>query len=135
METIEAIKKLVRDSSASTEAAWGAVSNVNALGPAWGAVSNVGALGQFQDTILDLNAQALAMYKLAVLEADRAETVAEMAEIWTEAHAFFARTLSLWQAVAVHDPLTNKLAEHYKKTLAKLKEVSEEHRQFFDCSE
>jgi hypothetical protein len=56
-KTIAAIKKVTRDSSVSMQAALSAASN--------------GAdCAQFQDTVLDLNAQALAMYKLAVLEAD-----------------------------------------------------------------
>jgi hypothetical protein len=56
------------------------------------------------------------MYKLAVLEADRAESVEEIAEIWTLTQTFFDQTFELWQVVRAYDQLSDKLLEHYKKS-------------------
>jgi hypothetical protein len=61
--------------------------------------------------------------------------VEEIAEIWTLTQAFFDQRFELWQAVRAYDQLSDKFLEHYKKTLARLKAVSEEHRAFFDCSQ
>jgi hypothetical protein len=69
------------------------------------------ALSVFRDAILDIHADALAFYKIAVLEARRAENADEVAAIWKEV-LWFARAMTDgWKHLQSFEPTTQVLVD------------------------
>ena len=117
---VREIKELAKDSAASSEQAAQALSESQ----------HAEDLKQFRDRVLDLEAEAITVYKMSVLEARRAESAAELAALWKETYFFYARTLALWRDLAAFDPASNSLVEHYRQTLSRLKNTAAEHYEF-----
>jgi hypothetical protein len=84
-------------------------------------------LNQVRDKLLDLTAEALALYKVAVLQARRTESMADVAALWEETHGFYAGMLAMWEAVAVSEPTTHGLIEYSRQVLTRLKGAPAEH--------
>jgi hypothetical protein len=90
------------------------------------------ALARFRDAILDLHADGLAFYKVAVLEARRADTAEEVAAIWKEVLGFARAMIGGWKHLQGFDPATQSLIDHYQALLSKLEAVASEHHRVHD---
>lgn len=88
------------------------------------------ALSFFRDIILDLRADTLAFYKVAVLQARRADTAEEVTAIWKEVLFFCDGMLAGWQHLRGFEPVTQSLIDDYRTGLERLKAVALEHFQF-----
>jgi hypothetical protein len=88
------------------------------------------ALSFFRDIILDVRANTLAFYKVAVLQARRADTAEEVTAIWKEVLFFCDGMLAGWQHLRGFEPVTQSLIDDYRKQLERLKAVALEHFQF-----
>jgi hypothetical protein len=68
---------------------------------------------QFRDALLDIIADALAMYRVTVAQARAAQSVDEVAALWKETHAEYASLLSFWTALdlvsSVKDAVTESI--------------------------
>jgi hypothetical protein len=84
-------------------------------------------LNNFADQILDVRADTLAFYKIAVLDARRANSADEVAAIWKEVLSFARATLELWKKVRVPEPVTEKLIEHHRQFLIRFEATAREH--------
>jgi hypothetical protein len=87
-------------------------------------------LREFHDTLLNLRAELLALYKIAVLEARRTDSPEEITAIWREVLFFCQGTLAVWQGVHAFEPVTQGLIDEYRKQLEQLKAAATEHFQF-----
>jgi len=85
---------------------------------------------QFRDKLLDLSAEAIALYKLTALQARRTDSLEEVAIIWKETHSLYVGMFNLWQGLHAFDPATEPLVEHYRQILIRLRDESNEHYQF-----
>jgi hypothetical protein len=87
------------------------------------------ALREFHDTLLNLRAELLAVYKIAVLEARRTDSPEEIAAIWREVLRLCQAMLAIWQ-VKGFDPMTQRLVDEYLKQLEQLQTAALEHFHF-----
>jgi hypothetical protein len=87
-------------------------------------------MGEFRDGMLDLEANMVALYKLAVLATKDRESVDEVAWIWKQTHDTYANALAEWSELLTSDPDREPVVEHYCKTLSRLKKVTAEHWHF-----
>jgi hypothetical protein len=87
------------------------------------------ALREFHDTLLNLRAELLAVYKIAVLETRRTDSPKEIAAIWREVLRLCQAMLAIWQ-VKGFDPMTQRLVDEYRKQLEQLQTAALEHFQF-----
>jgi hypothetical protein len=112
MTTLQEIKDLARDSLGTSQRAAQAL---------LASQEPTKDLNQFRDKLLELAAEALALYKVVVLQARRTESATDVAALWEEAHGLYAGTLAIWEPVAVSEPATRGLIEHYRQVLTRLK--------------
>jgi hypothetical protein len=120
LDAPQEIKELAQTSAAVSERARHAVPTAKA---------SEEALSAFRDIILDSRADLLAFYKVAVLEARRADTPEEVAAIWKEV-LFFCRAMQDgWRHLRGFEPTTQSLIEHYRELLTKLENTALEHYQ------
>lgn len=87
-------------------------------------------LRDFRDTVLNLRAEILAVYKIAVLEARRTDSPEEITAIWREMLRFCQIMGHMWQGLRAYDPITQGLIDDYLKQLEQLKVAATEHFQF-----
>jgi hypothetical protein len=88
------------------------------------------ALGFFRDIILDLRANTLAFYKVAILQTRRADTAEEVTAIWKEVLFICDGMLAAWEHLRGFEPVTQSVIDDYRKQLERLKAVALEHFQF-----
>jgi hypothetical protein len=88
------------------------------------------ALREFHNTLLNLRAELLAVYKIAVLEARRTDSPEEITTIWREVLRFCQGMHAMWQGVYAFEPVTQGLVDEYRKQLEQLQAVALEHFQF-----
>jgi hypothetical protein len=114
------ISELARSSAAVSERALAAVPPLEA---------SEELLENFADRILDLQADTLALYKVAVLDARRADTADEVAAIWKEVLSFARAALELWKDARGPEPATQELIKHYREFLIRFEQTALEHYQ------
>jgi|SRR5208282_1550064 len=84
----------------------------------------------FRDTVLNLRAEILAVYKIAVLESRRTHSPEEITAIWREMLRFCQIMGAMWQGLRAYDPITQGLIDDYLKQLEQLKVAATEHFEF-----
>jgi hypothetical protein len=87
-------------------------------------------LSEFRDSLLNLRAELLAVYKVAVLEARRTDSSEEIAAIWREVLFFYQQMFAMWQNVRADDPVTQGLVDEFRKQLEQLRITATEQFQF-----
>jgi len=87
-------------------------------------------LREFRETLLDLRADLVAYYKIAVLEARRSDSPEEITAIWREVLRFCEAMLLMWQHLHAFEPITQGLIDDYRKQLEQLKAAATEHFQY-----
>ena len=92
-------------------------------------------LTDFHKTLLNLRAEILAVYKIAVLEARRTDSPEEIAEIWREVLAFQKQMFAMWQNVRTYDPETRGLVNDYREALEQLKVAATQQFEFHNGQE
>jgi hypothetical protein len=123
MTTLEEIKDVATASAQAAERAAQQISRDSTPG-------SENALREFHNTLLNLRAELLAVYKVAVLEARRTDSPEEITSIWREILRFCQGMQAMWQDVFAFDPVTQGLLDEYRKQLAQLQAVALEHFQF-----
>jgi hypothetical protein len=114
------IAELVRASEAVNERTWAAIPSGQ---------PDEETLNDFADKLLDLRADMLALYKMAVLDARRAESADEVAAIWNAVLSFARSLLTGWTVVGTVDPATEKLIDHTRQFLVRFEKTAAEHYQ------
>jgi len=87
------------------------------------------ALSAFPDIILDLRADTLAFYKVAILEARRADSADEVAAIWKEVLWFANEMQQAWQYLRGFEPTIQSVIDHYRALLDQFQQTALEHYQ------
>jgi len=87
-------------------------------------------LSDFRDLVLDLRADLLAFYKVAILEVRRVEESGEVAAIWKEVLSFLEPIETAWGTLRGFEPVTQSLVDDYRRTLEQVKTTVTEHYKF-----
>ena len=119
MTVLEEIKEVTTSSARIAQNAWRDI-------PA----DSAEPLVDFHKTLLNLRAEILAVYKIAVLEARRTDSPEEIAEIWREVLAFQGQMFAMWQNVRAYDPTTRGLIDDYREALEQLKVAATQQFEF-----